>query len=179
MPTTAASGPISLAQNYLRLTIADSAEFKTWIGDATTQAQALARIHDDGLPPPDRGGEYDLAELKKARPYVIVSTDGFGWKKTAMSTAAEFANNGTLAVTFVQDVDEAIKKNHGEIGRRFQNSIGTIISEMLALAGTAGYLNITEVDISEGWTRTHPSLHEDEGDVVSIDVEFTWEEGEE
>ncbi|MFQ5414661.1 MAG: hypothetical protein ACE5E6_09410 [Phycisphaerae bacterium] len=172
MTVTAPAGAISLAQNYLRVTLADSATFRTWVG-ATDRSGALLHIHDDALPAPRRG-EYTLTELRSLRPYVLVSTIGLTWTRDAVSDAFEFRGSGRLPVRFVQDVDPAITLDEAEMSRTFQNTIGQIIDDIVALAGQPGYLAIERVTLDAGWSRSHKSEYRTEGDVQWWDATVEW-----
>ena len=173
---TAPLGSMSLAQEYLRITLADCAAFRTLVGatGGTAQAQALARIHHDALPPPRIGSEHSLAELELYRPCALLwqsQNSGFGRKVVANQTSID---HGVLMIRIAADVDKEISENHQEVYIRFQNAISQILDELVFLAGQAGYLAITAIDVESGPYRTHPDEYETTGDCQFCDLRITW-----
>lgn len=170
---TPAAGVFSLAQELLRVSIADSATFRTLV-DADTQAKALERIHLDELPPAKSKKGYEKKELQQYRPYVILWAGGYRGQHSATGSAYEYERSGAFKVQFVLDIDQEVSHNGGEVGRRFMNTVIQIVEDMLALSGQAGYLAIEDFDIAEAWTRTAEEQLETEGDAATIEVEFRW-----
>lgn len=173
---TAPLGSMSLAQEYLRITLADCAAFRALVGatGGTAQAQALARIYHDALPPPRVGPGHTLAELELYRPCALLwqhQSGGFGRKVVAVGSSVD---HGVLMMRIAADVDKEISENHQEVYIRFQNAISQIIDDLVVLAGQAGYLAITQIDVEAGPYRTHPDEYDTTGDCQFCDLRITW-----
>lgn len=143
MPLAAAEGGITLAEEHLRLTVADCARFRTWALNAPDQAAALSRIYIDGIPdhPIDQDA-YTLEQMQALRPFAIVTTanqNGFSKGRIATETYAEL---GRLAVAFEENVPANVARDVAALERTFKNTLGVILNEMLALAYQPGYLAI-------------------------------------
>ena len=151
---TAASGPISIAQEALRTTLAACSAFRTWVSadDATA---ALKRIHHFTLPTPaaGEGGEYELLELKALRPYAVCFTaarQGFRYGLAAVGNGFEFRGSGRLELRLVQNAPHGILEPTAEADLLFRNTIGDILDDMCELAGTGGYLAFNNIAIEDG-----------------------------
>jgi hypothetical protein len=138
MPLAAAEGGITLAEEHLRLTVADCARFRTWALNAPDQAAALARIYIDGLPlPPEGQDAYTLEQMQALRPFAIVTTaNQAGYSKGRIATAT-YAEVGKLAVAFEENVPANLARDIAAVERSFKNTLGTILDQMLGLAYTA------------------------------------------
>ena len=170
---TAPLGSIALAQEYLRTTLADCTSFRTWVG-AVNQAQALARIHHEALPPPITGSEHTLEELRAYRPCALIWTDvdnGFARRVVSVDSSID---SGSLGLRLAQDVGEEISHLHAEVYQRFINSVGQIVDELVGLAGLAGYLAMTSLELKSGPFRSHPDEYETVGDIQFCDLRITW-----
>lgn len=170
---TAPAGILMLPQEYLRVTLADSATFRTWVG-AATQAAALAKIHHEALPP-GAGPEHTLAELQAARPCVIVWTrpeDGFTRIMDAVNPPNQYSQVGSLMARFLDDVTAS--QGEAEIAIQFKNRLGVVLDEMGELAGLPGYLNIIRMSLVLGPWRTPPGEALRQGEYIGADVRFDW-----
>jgi hypothetical protein len=172
-----AAGCISLAEEYLRTTLADCAAFRVFVG-AAGPSQARERIHLDTLPAPDGGAdEHPLSELQELRPFAIVYTaevDGLRATADAVSDAREFHYGGRLGIHLERDVPPEIAGDPQEVSRTFKNAVGQIIDGLAALAGTAGYLDSQTISLSAGPLRAHPDNYPTEGDHQWAIVEIEW-----
>lgn len=167
---------MSLAQENLRVTLAASSAFRSLVKatGVSANAQALARIHHDALPPSRIGPEHSLAELEVYRPCALLWQDprgGFGRRLVATNSTIDF---GVLMMRIAADVDREISENHQEAYVRFQNVIGGIIDDLVALAGQAGYLAITQISVESGPYRTHPDEYDTVGDCQFCDLRIAW-----
>lgn len=163
-------GALSLSKGYLRATIADCTAFRTWTS-AATQAAALARIYRDVLPLPATAGKFTLAELEKLRPYCLIWSEQL--KDTRIATAT-YESLGVLTARFVWDIPRLIRDQPDEAVRQLEVTVGEIVEEMEALAGTAGYLNIADTDLRAaglGDKNDYPS----KGYVAICELSITWE----
>lgn len=176
MPLTAAAGSISLAVDNLRVTLADSAAFRTWSG-TSTQAAALARIYYESLPPPTDKNEHTLVELTALRPCALVWTEptsGFTLRHDSQGSSFGYNESGVMMIRFLQTVDPAIVADAAEIARRFLNAIGTILDELAASAGVAGYIASEELELEFGPYRGEVDERATQGDYIGCDVKVTW-----
>lgn len=129
---------ISLPLHYLRLMVADSAAFRTWVG-AANQAEALARV-------------YINRETSPTRPFAVVAW-ATNWGREATSGGARnyFEQVGDLMLMLEDDIAAGL--DEADAYYTFTNTIGAILAEIEALAGTAGYLNIMSITVENGPAR--------------------------
>lgn len=173
MPLTAGEGAISVSVDNLRTMLADSATFRTWVG-ATTQAQALARIYYEALPPPANRNEYTLVEAVALRPFAqIWSAPHAGFTMRPDAAGAKSAESGSLSIQFEQTVDSSITNAPDEISRRFANVIGKIMAELDAVREVAGYLCFTSMTFS-GVGRGSMDARSAQGDFVVATLDVEW-----
>lgn len=178
MVTTTPLGAISLAQDYLRKTLADCATWRTWVG-AIDQAQSLNRVHLVGIAPPS-GDIYTRSELERKRPFAIVAMSpegGFSARHIAGGGVREYGQSGAISIQIVDDVQREIAENFAEIDIRFNNNVGQIIDEMKVLSGQAGYLAIDTLEVESGPFRSHEDEESGVGDLIAIDLRVTWDDG--
>ncbi len=173
----AAVGRLTKAEENGRLTLADAAGFRTWC-NASTQAEALARIHPDAIPGPGSAREFTLEELRDARPYAILNLDPeSGYVREAHARESDGTYNtrdsGRIEIRFEQDVPRKRAHDLQGLFRDVKNSMGQIIDDMVGLAGKAIYLNVVRYDVSGPW-RSAITLHETQGDVVMFKFVLTW-----
>jgi hypothetical protein len=142
VPLEAAEGGITLAEENLRLTLADCARFRTWCG-ATNQAAALAKIFIDDLPvPPNDQDAYTADDIIGLRPFAILMTaNQAGYSKARVATET-YPEAGKLAIALEENVPAHLAGDVAALERQFKNTIGVIIDELLELAYQAGYLAI-------------------------------------
>jgi hypothetical protein len=151
---TAASGPISIAQEVLRTTLAATPAFRTWT-KADDEAAALKRIHHFDLPTPQAGvgGEYTLGELEALRPFALCGTadqQGFRYGLSAVGAGFEFSGSGRLDLLLVQSAPHGVLEPTAEADRLFKNTVGNILNGMCDLAGLGGYLAFTSIALERG-----------------------------
>lgn len=163
MPVEAAEGGISLAEENLARTLSDCARFRAWAG-ANNQAQALKRIYFDALPPPegDRAA-HTRDSIEKLRPFAMISTipqNGYSRGRVGTETYAEAGN---LIIVLEENVPDNLAADDAAASRRFKNTLGVIIDELLALAYQPTYLAIDQVGL-QGPMRCHPDDVEAQGD---------------
>ncbi len=173
---TSPAGSISLAQEYLRVTLANSARFRTWTDTIESEQGALAKIHHEALPPAaNNAAQHTVAELETYRPYAIVSTDqeaeGFSVVRDAMGSWKE---SGKLTLELCEDVPSNLLANLFEARLLFKNTVGVIIDEMRALADQAGKLNFTGIVLAGGPWFSSEDVASGQGVFQWIDLSVVW-----
>jgi len=152
---TAPAGSISLAQEYLRTSLADVTAFRTWCG-AADQAAALARIHHEGLPAPRDKHAHTIEELRDYRPYAIVFTaEQNGFRLDVVDGDLDYTAAGGLILRLFQDAAEVFDDEpSAEANLTFRNAVGEIIDGLGDLAGQAGYLAFNSLVLEDplSWT---------------------------
>jgi hypothetical protein len=171
----AAAGCLSLVQETLRATLAAVTAFQALV-DAEDAAQALASIHQDELPAPVDDNEFSGAELVDHRPYAVIRTAPGGFHKSRIAGGDQFFfdEGGTLELQIVQDTPVSVVKDPAEAQLRWMNTIGLIVDGLCDLAGTSGYLDITEISLQDGPGRIHPDYRETEGDTQGVVMLIRW-----
>jgi len=158
---TVAAGTASLAQESLRVTLADATAFRALLSPAMTQAQALARIYLEGLPPPGSGHVHTKTELEALRPYAIIWTDPSNGLRMELDAIDSFASHGRLMVRIEQNAPSGLgSEPTSDANLQFRNSIGQIMDDVAALVAPrqAGYLAVTAIDLEEGIYWNHPKV---------------------
>ena len=164
---------MGLAQHYLANMIADSPSFRTWVG-AADQAEALARIYHDALPPVLT----DLASLQALRPFALVWTDpqkGFNRSTVGEGATRSYNSDGVIAVYFEDNVDTLIQDDPTEIGVRLKNNVESVQSDLDGFNGVAGYLAYNEIRKIEGPSRAEEDERPTQGDFMFLVWQVIWE----
>jgi hypothetical protein len=163
--TTTAVGPIAIAKERFKDSIANTTAFRTWDGNNWSVAQAKTRIYFDALPPPANNAPvHSLEELNNYRPFCLVykppDAGSLIYDHVANGTHNRFSPSGFLVARFERLVPQRMEKDPGEASRTFENFIGQLITTndsnspgLAELAGNAGYLNIRRM-IDEGPYRS-------------------------
>lgn len=154
---TTPAGCLSLAQEYLRQTLAACATFQT-LCNLDNAAHAAERIYHEGLPEPGEGDTHTLQELQSLRPYAIVYTaeeSGFTRTYEATGTRFEFDDHGRLMIRLERDSpDNANDQPTTPANLDWRNVIGEIIDDLCKLAGTPGYLACQTIGLVEfNWSQ--------------------------
>ena len=166
-------GELSKAQDNLRTQLADSSEFRTLVG-AANQAQALDDIYQDVLPDPADGVEYTQAELIALRPYALIGMsdeDGFSFEHVSTGTSYDFTPRSTLELWIVRDLPSGEDGTTADL--TWRNIVLTIMEEIADLAGQAGYLAFTGIDLI-ALHRNHPDLEPTQGDNQLAMLRVVW-----
>jgi hypothetical protein len=158
---TTPSGSISLAQQHLKLQLADCAAFRTWCKTGN-QAEALSHIYLEGLPKPPAGQKtYMKEQLESLRPYALVNTKasgGFSLSFGSFGSHAEYDASGKLEVTLFQNCPENLGNDPtSDANQQFSNFCGELIDQLATLSGQAGYLCFERLTF-DGPYWTHPLL---------------------
>ncbi len=169
-------GELSLAQDFLRTQLADCAEFRTLVG-AANQAQALDDIYQDVLPDPADAVEYTQAELIALRPYALIgmsNEDGLTLEHVSTGSSFDFSPSGTFEVWIVRDLPGAEDGTTADL--TWRNIVATIVTELAALAGQAGYLAFERIELV-ALHRNHPDLAQTQGDNQLAMLRVEWRTG--
>jgi hypothetical protein len=178
IPPYTGLGPVTLAEECFAHLLADSPAFRAWVG-ATTQAQALAHVHNDSLPPPDSpDGAFSLAQLRRLRPYAILGTedsDGYGRDRVASST---YADHGALWVMLIQEVPGDLAADVKAAERAWKNTIGAILVELCQLAlndsATHRAMDIAKIAVVAGPYRNAPEEIPAQGEIQGVELSISW-----
>ena len=136
--SVAPSGMFSKPLHNLRLTVAGSSNFQTWVSAGNATA-ALARV-------------YPIFSTSYTLPMAAVDfAENFQRSMHAGGARNWFTQEGDLALLFRGSVNAA--HDEADAAYTFLNTIGAVLSDMEALAGTAGYLNIISMILDEGPQR--------------------------
>ena len=170
---TAASGVMSEAIEYARITLAECDAWRAWVG-ASTQAQALSRIFHLELPPPKDGNAYTKDELQRLHPYALVWQDPeTGCSLNAIAQGARTAS-GVVHVKLVDGVDEDLSDKTPELVVRMANRVGAIMGEILDLAEQAGYLAVVGIPESQGPWLTPREQEYGTGGEIWQELHLAW-----
>lgn len=181
--TTTAAGVISEPLQIARTTLANCTEFQAWTGTSNA-ADALERIHLAGLPPTTNDGrdEFTETEIDNIRPFAIVeSNQAAGNTFVHHGTSApqrHYKRGGEILIYLEQAVSDDLLDDPAELDRQFQNTLGAMIfhetgSGLLDLSGTAGYLAINMLTVTET-QRASNYERVASGDAISAIFEITW-----
>jgi len=157
-----ATGSIALPLDLLETTIANSAEFQAWV-EAANATAAKTRIYQTAV---ERDGW--------TRPYAFI-TDGDSWRANKQGDPNCFVRSGSLVLGFETDVGSDDVETAARILR---NKAGTVLDEMMALAGFGGYLAITDIEKLEGvvesWSEAEDGAGTKEHYLI-YEVEVLWQ----
>ncbi|MEK6799385.1 MAG: hypothetical protein AABZ12_10500 [Planctomycetota bacterium] len=172
--STAAESAISLAEEALRLSLADSPAFRTWCG-AANQAEALAKIHHEALPAPANADAYTKSEIQGLRPYAIVWTDPEDGHRRERIAQGVHKDGGTLHLRLVQNY--AAGDAPGEASRKLENDAGKILDDLETNSTTSGVTSaylVIERMAPAGPYRCGDDEEVVEGDFLWMDVRVEW-----
>lgn len=146
-PTDAEGSP-SIAEEALRVTLANCTEFQSMLGVAD-EAGALAKIHVHALPPPSDGEAYQDGEEEAYRPFAIIFTRPFGnghtWRRVATET---WRDSGQIMIMLELKPPTNLARNEGALNRYWLNRIG-LIEKGNPDSGTYGLLDLAHTSPDE------------------------------
>lgn len=182
MALTAPTGWISLTADRLATTLAACSAFLNWTGTTWTEAEALARIYHNALPPPSHGDEHTLEEWDRYRPHALIWTqdDGLTLVRDSAGPGSCMESSGDLVLAFEQAVPASIANDPAEVDRRFQNFLGRIVGTgdpnnpgLMDLAGDPRYLPIRRIRL-RGIARTAAEELAGMGDAQRAWLDIHW-----
>ncbi len=174
-----AVGNLARARENAGLTLADTAAFRALVG-ATSQGQALKRIHHCGLPRPADRQSYTVEELEALRPFAILFTNpeaGYTKSADAITESFDYADSGRILIDLEVDVPAEIAPDDGEVMSRAENVIGQILDDLAGLCGKDGYLAAVTLALVEGPYRSPLEEGEAQGDYWSALLSLDWGQG--
>lgn len=130
---TTATGNLSATLYNLETLLASSATFRTGAGAADVAA-ARSFIHWLADAPPANQSVWAWIKTKE------------GWKADSQGSGNSFWVTMPLQILVQRADDDEDTAKERQI--KFLNWLGAVVSEMLALAGTGGYLHVTSLTIS-------------------------------
>ena len=150
--SAAVSGDITLTMDNLRTLIATSATFQAWAGATGDAAERLAaakaaialagiRLNTSGMTDAQK-----QAAWSAQRPFAIISMSD-DWAKTSKGEGGPHGLGCSLFVYFEDDVDEEYINSIEDPFVPFANHLDAVITEMLALEGSGGYLSVGTIRI--------------------------------
>jgi hypothetical protein len=150
--TVTPSGCIRLPAQTLRTTLAACDAFQSFV-DAADADAALLRIHEDGVLPPDDMKEFRVEELNALRPYAIIWTETIRFDADAFGVGNEFGGSGSMLIHLAENAPDGVTQASIEVTHQMTNDLGDIMDDLMDLAGTPGYLDITAMTPKElpGW----------------------------
>lgn len=154
--TVTASGMLSLPLHNLRVLVAASSTFQTWVSATSgtneqKAAAALARVYRTAK-----------SEDEITRPFAMVwESDDWSWDSHASSSVG--SDSGALELAFEALVPDAHLDNDADAETDFNNSVGAILSEMGSLANSSngGYLIVRRIRKVFGPVRSKISEQHD------------------
>lgn len=133
-------------EDLARESLANSAAFQTWTSTANPTA-AKARAWVEQMSEPANGQDYTPAERAALYPAAIIFDNDAGARRAVadnMSASRGFACVGAVAVRFTA---VAFGANGQEQLRNYKNAVGTIIEEMMAMAGQEDRFDFLTVEL--------------------------------
>jgi len=169
-------GPIVDAEVLLADTLAASSHFQTLVG-AANAAEASERIFHDELPRPEGETDADtLADFLDRLPFAVLWTnpeEGFAATAAAGGAHHEFIDSGELVVEVWKRVADADLDDDAAAARAFKREVGLVLTDLMELAGAAGYLAITRLRAAGPW-RTHPDDAWTQGQALFARLNISW-----
>lgn len=182
MALATAVGPVSLNEDLIANTLADSPKFQAFLGVAS-KAAALAKIYFGSLDSPAAGADFHTAaELIALRPYAILWTDesaGLTCDFSAMGGTG-YEMRVTRGLVIVRLEKAAASGSPQEADRSVKNELGLIVKSgdhdnpgLAELSGRPGYAAVRRITIRGPW-RCDEDEAQHYGDHVAarLDLEF-------
>ena len=145
-------------------------------GSAATATATVAGGIVTAIAVDEGGSGYTSAEvtLSIPMPFAVVDWDP-NWARVAESggSRAYFVQEGDLILWFRAAVSGS--HNTADAAYTFINTVGTILAEMEALAGLAGYLGITRISVIESFRRPMEDERKVLGDFYEVIYRISYE----
>jgi len=159
MAVPASTGVLSLSLYNLRVLVAASSTFQTWVGHSGDATSALAHVY-----------RTSIDEDSITRPFAQVY-HGTSWAFTDPATASEGNAFGSYGLLFEGAVAAGDVDNDEAAETRFSNIIGAILEDMMDAQGRGGYLIVRQFRKFFGPDRTRISKI---NDAMLVAFEVDW-----
>jgi hypothetical protein len=171
-------GSLLKPMEWLRISLAQSATFRTWTSTSSQQA-ALAKVYLEGLPHPADGLEYTVAEIQGYRPYALIyMAESLGLIKQRDSYGAGFEfgkESGQLKLLLTENVSDAVgHEPSSKANLTFKRTVGKIIDELGVLFGQGENLAGTGITLEQGPYWPHEDRIPGEGLFVAVVLAINW-----
>lgn len=122
MPIPTATGERALALTNLQAMVAKSATFQAWIGSPGDEAAALVRVK--------------LGEVSDdfPKPCAVVWNEKSVAEQSGEGASFDFMITGGLVIQFLWEIDTPDDRDAAYVS--MENAVGSIFTELLALAGS-------------------------------------------
>lgn len=154
MAIAAGTNCITKAEDSLKTMIAASASFQSWVTGYNAAHVPVDHVHIDFLPMPGfviegadgpRKDVYEPSELEELGRHALIGTDFDGgenaYEHDSTSHAYEHLPKGQIWCEFKQIIDPRTDKLNEE-SRKFKNTWGEVIEQVLAIANVDSNLSI-------------------------------------
>jgi len=165
----AALGSMAKAQYAAKLTIADCAIFRTWVG-VDDQGESLAKIYEESLPDPE-DTSYTEEELTAYRPYCMIYTEAYH-----RAPGSPRSEGGKVKAMFVADVGD--DRRAADVA--FMNFLSQLFDQLATLctAGAAGHIGAATMIACDGKPfRNLPEEAQQYGEALIGIISISWGAG--
>ena len=178
-----AANPILTSLTAARQMLADCYHWRRLAGgEPWDDAESLAHVHLDALPPPAVGGEHTRAELEGLRPFAIVSLgDG-----EAIHFDLDSSGNccvgmgGTVEVYLEMNVPPELRDTPSQLAAQVYDQIGRVLRTgnaaepgLVDLAGLPGRLALRRATM-RAYYRTTRQERMEIGDATCVHLALMW-----
>lgn len=167
MPDVTPSGLFSLPLTRLQTLIAASDAFQTWTGTANA-TEAAARVHLIEAPL--------VGDNAVNFPCVTIwPGDAHELRRVAGGARNHFIDAGSVIAWFEAAITADYQNDPRNAHLEFMNNVGAVLEDLIALAGSDTYLNVTEIGLDYGPSETDERLRESKGHKIACAWKFVWE----
>lgn len=166
MPDVTPSGLFSLPVTRLQTLLANSATWQTWT-ETETAEEAAGRIH---LIEADTEGD-NAVDLPCA---VIWQGDDFSLYTIATGERNHFADQGSLMLWIEAEIPETYRDDPRNTQVWFMNQVGAVLLDMIELAGSNTYLNVTGMELTYGPSESDERKRESIGYRIACEFKVSW-----
>jgi len=157
------TGMLSLPIENLRILLAASTTFQTLVnaGDA---AAAKPYVYVDSI------------DESVSRPFALVSDQAWNLSLVGQGAVNAFDEGGVLLLEIQAGVGDAYEDDGAgnNPGFEFRNTIGAIVEEMLDLAASGTYLDVSGVRFEVPPTRVLPETEAADEDFFAVRLQLQW-----
>lgn len=163
----ALKGPLDNAETL----IANSSTFQTWTGAANATA-AKAFIH---LQVEDESNISRDSNGNLTKPYTLVEIIP-GFTAEAIATGLTYSPSGQLNVYFMAPIasGEQAEASVATAFTSFWTNVDGVIDDIIGIAGTDAYLNVTTIRLEEGPHKNDEDERRTKGHYFWVQFVFDW-----